>query len=154
MRRATVFWANWGWLAGTFFILMAVSPSLLTEAQIQAQEQRAMASSRQRNAELKRAESERQSLIELSKQRLKSGCQTLILNGQAVTIRPGMRARDGVTGHPLAPGVCLSDAMGQTAVTDPEGYLVDVLPGPGMASGELKGVIPETEEMEDHNGYY
>ena len=155
MRRAVVFWAQWGWLAGTFFVLMAIAPSLVTESQIQAQEQRSKAQSRELNARLKQQESERQELITRSQERIENGCQKLILNGQEVLIRPGMRGRDGVTGHPLQAGLCVSDAMGATAITDAEGYLVDVLPGPGLASGEVRGVLPKTESEEvDLNGYY
>lgn len=155
MRRAVVFWADWGWIAGVFFILMAIAPSLVTEVQVQATEQRSKAESRQLNARLQQQEQERVALIERSEERIKNGCQSLILNGQSVLIRPGMRGRDGVTGHPLQSGLCVSDAMGATAMTDAEGYLVDVLPGPGMASGELRGALPEPENKEvDLNGFY
>ena len=155
MRRAVVFWAQRGWIVAVFFLLMAIAPSLLTEAQIQAQEQRSRSQSRGMSAQLKQQEDARQELITRSQERIKNGCQSLILNGQSVLIRPGMRGRDGVTGHPLQAGLCVSDAMGATAITDAEGYLVDVLPGPGMASGELRGALPEPENKEvDLNGFY
>jgi hypothetical protein len=155
MRRAVCFWGQWGWISGIFFVLMAIAPSMVTEAQIQAQEQRSNAKSRELNAQAKQAERERAELIERSNERVRNGCQTLILNGEQVTIRAGMRGRDGVTGNPLQAGICVSDALGTTAVTDAEGYLVDVLPGAGMASGELKGVVPKEKSKEvDLNGYY
>jgi len=155
MRRAVVFWADWGWIAGVFFLLMAIAPSLLTEAQIQAQEQRSRSQSREMSAQLKQQEDARLELIARSQERIKNGCQALILNGQSVLIRPGMRGRDGVTGHPLQAGLCVSDAMGATAITDAEGFLVDVLPGPGMVSGQLRGALPEPENKEvDLNGFY
>jgi hypothetical protein len=155
MKSAVVFWAQWGWIAGVFFLLMAIAPSLVTEAQVQAQEQRSNAESRELNARLQQQEQERVALIERSEERLKNGCQTLILNGQSVLIRPGMRGRDGVTGHPLQAGLCVSDAMGATAITDAEGYLTDVLPGPGMVSGQLRGALPEpTTTEESTDGYF
>jgi hypothetical protein len=155
MRRAVVFWADWGWIFGVFFLLMAIAPSLVTEAQVQATEQRSKSESRELNARLQQQEQERVALIERSKERAKNGCQTLVLNGQAALIRSGMRGRDGVTGHPLQAGICVTDALGSTAITDAEGFLVDVLPGPGMASGELRGALPEPENKEvDLNGFY
>lgn len=155
MRLAVCFWAQWGWIAGMFFILMAISPSLVTEAQVQATEQRSKAESRELNARLQQQEQERVALIDRSAERINNGCQTLVLNGQAALIRSGMRGRDGVTGHPLQAGLCVSDAMGTTAITDAEGYLVDVLPGPGMASGELNGASPKEPVIEETtDGYF
>ena len=163
MKSAVVFWAQWGWIVGVFFLLMAIAPSLVTEAQVQAQEQRSKSESRELNARLQQQEQERMALIERSKERAKNGCQTLILNGQQVLIRAGMRARDGATGHPLQEGLCVMDYIGTTAVTDAEGYLVGVLPGPGTESGQLRGALPdpllgierEPENTEvDLNGFY
>jgi len=128
---------------------------LVTEAQVQAQEQRSRSQSREMSAQLKQQEDARQELIARSQERIKNGCQSLILNGQSVLIRPGMRGRDGVTGHPLQAGLCVSDAMGATAITDAEGFLVDVLPGPGMAGGELRGALPEPKNKEEStDGYF
>jgi hypothetical protein len=155
MRRAVVFWAQWGWIVGVFFLLMAIAPSLVTEAQVQAQEQRSKSESRELNARLQQQEQERVALIERSKERAKNGCQRLVLNGQAALIRSGMRGRDGVTGHPLQAGICVTDALGSTALTDAEGFLVDVLPGPGAESGQLRGALPQpTTTEESTDGYF
>jgi hypothetical protein len=148
MRNAVCLWAKYGWVAGAFFLIAGAAPYLVTEAQIQAQEVRSGSLAKQRNSELEQAESQRVEKIELSRQRLANGCQTLVLNGQKVLIRSGMRGRDGVTGNPLGAGLCISDSMGTTAITDAEGYLTEILPGEGMASGELRGEASKPKEKQ------
>lgn len=132
MRRATVFWANWGWAFGLAILALAAAPAMVREAELQGRLGAQKADATALNKELKQAEEQRKELISRSKERLETGCQPLLLNGEQVLIRAGMRVRDGVTGHPMQAGHCVNDWLGTTGITDAQGYITDIVPGPGQ----------------------
>lgn len=131
MRRATVFWANWGWAVGLFVLALAAAPAMVREAELQGRLGAQKADATALNEELRQSEEQRKELIAHSKERLQNGCQPLILSGEQVLIRSGMRVRDGITGHPMQAGHCVNDWLGTTGITDAEGYITDIIPGPG-----------------------
>lgn len=124
-KTLTMAFARWGVLVGAGLIAIAAAPYVAETTEHRAKSTELKLEARRHTQQLQIQDEARAGLSEIARARIEDGCTQLILNGEPVLIRPGMRARDGVTGHPMAPNIVVCDYVGNTAVTDPTGHLTD-----------------------------
>ncbi|NJM56326.1 MAG: hypothetical protein HC857_01105 [Synechococcales cyanobacterium RU_4_20] len=132
--------SKWAGLVGGLVVAIAAAPYMVTATQTNAAaRQTSQAFSQQKN-EMEQREQQRQELAPIAKARIDAGCTPMLLNGEQVLVRPGMRGRDPTTGLPMAPGIVVCDRLGNTAITDAEGYFTDFAALSGAPQNE-----PQTE---------
>lgn len=117
--------SKWAGLVGGFVIAIAAAPYVTETTQSNTQARQSTQAFNQQKSEMTQREEQRDALAPIAQSRISAGCTPMLLNGERVLLRPGMRGRDGVTGLPMAPGINVCDHLGMTAVTDAEGYFVD-----------------------------
>lgn len=124
-RQFVLLSAQWGVFLGAALLTFSAAPYVVSTNQ---QRSNITAAKIEAKQETQRLEIQDEALMERSEvaaKRIERGCQRLLQNGEAVLIRPGVQARDGVSGLPVAPGLIFCDHLGNTAISDETGHLID-----------------------------
>jgi len=127
-KELTVFCARYGWAVSAALMVFAAAPYVVASQAQRGAITSAKADARNETARLNAGNESLAALSEVAAARIKRGCVEPILEGEPVGVRPGLQIRDGVSGHPVAPGMVFCDRFGNTAVSDATGTLVDFAP--------------------------